>query len=265
VPVIAPLTRTFRHTAEAEIACLKVHSVIPSRNTRGPKFLCRDGRFCSRALEIRLKAATPVHCRSMRNRTRRSYPAVRFSSLRWARPRECDIIEKVHVGMLTIALRRSASTRGRCKTRSCGRHDLVPDQSAQRQGGRDRGRPQDRSLFCGCAGASVSLDHRARRARPRSGAADLERQRLDVAEEIEDPNLRVLRVEPQIAEVGTGRPARPRWLVKACSTGEEPNLGENQKATISWRPPRACTAAQADYIVAASDRNFCDIHLLYRG
>jgi general stress protein 26 len=51
----------------------------------------------------------------------------------------------------------------------------------------------------------------------------------------EDPNLRVLRVEPHLAELWDG-PSTTAAVVyegaKARITGERPNLGENRKATI---------------------------------
>ena len=54
----------------------------------------------------------------------------------------------------------------------------------------------------------------------------------------EDVNLRVLRVEPQRAELWDG-PASSAVaifeLVKARLTGEKPNLGENRKVTIEIR------------------------------
>jgi len=51
----------------------------------------------------------------------------------------------------------------------------------------------------------------------------------------EDPNLRVLRVEPHLAELWDG-PSSTAAVVyeiaKAPLTGDKPNLGENRKATI---------------------------------
>ena len=54
----------------------------------------------------------------------------------------------------------------------------------------------------------------------------------------EDKNVRVLRVEPRLAELWDG----PAWKVvamfefaKARLTGEKPNLGENRKVTVRMR------------------------------
>jgi general stress protein 26 len=51
----------------------------------------------------------------------------------------------------------------------------------------------------------------------------------------EDPNLRVLRIDPQLAELWDGpsnRAVAVYEFVKARITGEKPNLGENRKVTV---------------------------------
>jgi general stress protein 26 len=51
----------------------------------------------------------------------------------------------------------------------------------------------------------------------------------------EDPNLRVLRIDPQFAELWDGpsnRAVAVYEFVKARITGEKPNLGENRKVTV---------------------------------
>jgi general stress protein 26 len=51
----------------------------------------------------------------------------------------------------------------------------------------------------------------------------------------EDPNLRVLRINPQLAELWDGpsnRAVAVYEFVKARITGEKPNLGENRKVTV---------------------------------
>jgi general stress protein 26 len=51
----------------------------------------------------------------------------------------------------------------------------------------------------------------------------------------EDPNLRVLRVDPQCAELWDGPSStavEAYEFVKARITGEKPNLGENRKVTV---------------------------------
>jgi general stress protein 26 len=51
----------------------------------------------------------------------------------------------------------------------------------------------------------------------------------------EDPNLRVLRIEPLIAELWDGPSSTAAVvyeLVKARLTGEKPDIGENRKATV---------------------------------
>lgn len=54
----------------------------------------------------------------------------------------------------------------------------------------------------------------------------------------DDPNVRVLRVEPRTAELWDG-PARAEVaryeFAKAFATGEEPNLGENRKVTVAMK------------------------------
>jgi general stress protein 26 len=54
----------------------------------------------------------------------------------------------------------------------------------------------------------------------------------------DDPTLRVLRVEPRIAELWDG-PSSATVVafefVKAKLTGAEPNLGENRKVTVPFR------------------------------
>jgi general stress protein 26 len=51
----------------------------------------------------------------------------------------------------------------------------------------------------------------------------------------EDPNLRVLRIDPQFAELWDGpsnRAVAVYEFVKARITGEKPNLGENRKVSV---------------------------------
>lgn len=54
----------------------------------------------------------------------------------------------------------------------------------------------------------------------------------------DDPNVRVLRVEPQTAELWDG-PARAEVaryeFAKAFATGEKPNLGENRKVIVAMK------------------------------
>ena len=51
----------------------------------------------------------------------------------------------------------------------------------------------------------------------------------------EDPNVCVLRVHPRTAELWDGPSSKidaAFEFVKACLTGEKPNLGENRKVTV---------------------------------
>jgi general stress protein 26 len=54
----------------------------------------------------------------------------------------------------------------------------------------------------------------------------------------DDPNVRVLRIEPRLAELWDGPSSRivvAYEFAKARLTGEEPNLGENRKRTVRLR------------------------------
>ena len=60
-------------------------------------------------------------------------------------------------------------------------------------------------------------------------------RRYVVAKGTEDPNVCVLRVHPRTAELWDGPSSKidaAFEFVKACLTGEKPNLGENRKVTV---------------------------------
>ena len=132
-----------------------------------------------------------------------------------------------------------AGAAGGCAPRPRGRLDLFCHRRARPQGRRDRGparrllrrhAPNDNVYLSITGRASVTRD-------PAKAAANLEEDSTTCGGgRPDDPNARVLEIEPSTAELWDG-PASSLVaafeFAKARITGEKPNLGENRKKTVA--------------------------------
>jgi general stress protein 26 len=153
-----------------------------------------------------------------------------------------DIIEEARVGMLTT--RFAGGLRARPleprPDRSAGLIWFVTDVRGMKDDEIDAAPEVCLTIIDPEQKAYLSISGRATVLRDRGRAAEIWKRTDDVwwPAGADDPNVRVLRLEPQTAELWDG-PASSTVaafeFAKARVTGEKPNLGENRKVTVPMR------------------------------
>lgn len=153
-----------------------------------------------------------------------------------------DIIEKAPVGMLTTRFAgglRARPLEARAD-RDAGIIWFVTDVRGAKDGEIDAAHDIGLVFYDADSRAYLSITGRASVTRDTAKAKDIWKKTDDVwlPGGPEDPNVRVLRVDPITADLWDGPSSAAGAafeFVKAQLTGEKPNLDENRKATVAMR------------------------------